>query len=399
MDLAIAIILALAALILKYMKIGDWFSPWMITLVIWSAIMFLVPLHAEILYPLSDQFYISLALWVPIICVSSILTYSLMPRASGKDVHLREMHLNKAIFTVLYVISMIITPLYLYQIMQIVTMFDTTDMLYNIRVYAVYGDNTFGFLNYSFVINQSLLVVAIWHYPKIPKWQLITIYLANVLSCFAIMEKGGVFYMVSTTLFVLFEKRIIKTRSIVITILVIIGLFFLMNSTRELQSEDVDSMTFVDFFAIYVVSPAVAFGKVAVDISDQVGSHTLEVIYLFLERFGMDIEVHNKLQVFVWVPLPTNVYTIFQPFYQDFGYVGVAFFALIYGFLSGLIYRHYRNGSGFCRCLYAYFVYALILQFYQENIFLSMVFVIQMMFFLYLMLQDKIKLSFKSSSL
>ena len=67
------------------------------------------------------------------------------------------------------------------------------------------------------------------------------------------------------------------------------------------------------------------------------------------------------------MPIPTNVYTIFQPFYRDFGYWGIAVFAAIYGIIMGMTYRYSKNGNSFFICLYTYFFSLIVLQFYQEK--------------------------------
>ena len=289
---------------------------------------------------------------------------------------------------------MVITPLYLYKIMQVVMMFDSSDMLNNIRMLAVYGDENYGFLNYSYVLNQVLLVVGLWRYPKVPLWQLITIIIASLMSAFAIMEKGMLFFLFAGVLFVLYEKRVIKMRSILISSAVLILVFFLFTTARSYR-EDADpneDLTFLDFFAIYVLSPAVAFEYVEEDLTPQLGSHTFQTIYMFLNRFGGDYEVNAKIQEFVWVPLPTNVYTVFQPFFEDFKYKGVALFAMFYGVFSGLAYRMARNGNSVGKCLYVYVVYVLALQFFQENVMMSIVNVIQFTFFTTLVCQQRIGL-------
>ena len=89
--------------------------------------------------------------------------------------------------------------------------------------------------------------------------------------------------------------------------------------------------------------------------------------------------------------MPTNVYTIFQPFFIDFGYRGIAFFAVVYGVVSGYLYRLFRNGNNTGTCLYTYGVYVLLMQFYQENVFMSMVFILQFIVFTLLFTQNKIR--------
>lgn len=373
----------------------SYFAPWSLTCFVWLAIvvMTVVQLQGNILYPVTSQFLICLSIWLPVFVVASVLTYMLLPFSSDSDTAcLQQTNLNTTIFRILWIISLVITPMYLYNIMKIVSQFDTADMLYNLRILAVHGDESYGFLNYSFVLNQALFLVAVWRYPRLPLWQLLSIYAVNVMSCFAIMEKGGFFLLVVTTMFVLFQRGVIRMRSIVIGLCVLIVVFFFINFMRAEQTTEntTKDMTFIDFFAMYVLSPPVAFCRLQQDISGQFGSHTFSTIYLFLNRFGGNFEVNTKLQEFVWVPIPTNVYTIFQPFYQDFGYFGIAIFALIYGVASGWVYRAFRSGNPFARSLYSYFVYVLILQFYQENIFLSLVFFTQLTFFIWLIHRVKV---------
>ncbi|MCD8290117.1 MAG: oligosaccharide repeat unit polymerase [Prevotella sp.] len=398
MEIAILIIFAIMLIAFRVYKIGDYFSPWFITVGIWFVMIFAMQFQGDLLYPLSEQFLVCVSLWVPVLCISSILTYYLLPGVKDENAAvMSDVPLSDKLFNIIYVVSMIITPMYLYQILKVVMMFDTTDMLYNIRILSIYGDENYGFLNYSYILNQVLLVIALWRYPHIPKWQIITIYLAILLSCFAIMEKGGLFFAFFTTIFVLFERGYIKLRSIIIWAFVIFILFFLFNFIREAQSDDKSdtTMTILEFVSMYILSPPVAFGMVDIDVSQQFGSHTFQTIYLFLQRFGYDVEVNTKLQDFVFVPISTNVYTVFQPFYQDFGYPGIPFFALVYGLISGWAYRQLRNGNGIGKCLYAYIAQVLVLQFYQENIMLSLVAVVQFVFFVVIMLQQKITFSFQ----
>lgn len=396
MDLALIIIMSILLVGFMLFKAGDLFAPWTLTTAVWLAIVVMFQFQGDLLYPLGPQFHTSLALWLPIFCIASLLTYYLLPAVSDPEEASRQLpETSGLIFTTLYVISMVITPLYLYKIMQVVMMFDTADMLNNLRLLAVFGDEQYGFLNYSYVINQVLIVVALWRYPKVPLWQLLTIVAASMMSAFAIMEKGILFFLFSALMYILYQKRVIRLRSIIFSTAMVVVIFFLINAAREVTSDDADSgdaMTFLDFFAIYVLSPPAAFERITEDISTQFGSHTFQTFYLFLNRFGGNYEVNTKLQEFVWVPLPTNVYTVFQPFFLDFGYRGVAFFALVYGLLAGWAYRYARNGSGFGKCVYTYAVYVLILQFYQENVMMSIVNVVQFLFFTWLITQQQFSL-------
>lgn len=377
----------------------DPFSPWVITLAVWIAIIVMFQFQKDLLYPLSDQFYICVTSWLIIFIGCSVATYYLMPSSGNTaETKAKDLDISMLAFNTMYVISMIITPLYLYEILQVVAMFDPADMLNNIRLLAVFGDESHGFLSYSYIMNQVLLVSGLWQYPKIPKWKLATIFAATFMSAFAIMEKGMLFFIILVTLFVMYQKKRIKLRTIGLSGAAVILLFFIINVLRSgsLASLENNDSTLLNFFAIYILSPSVAFGRVAQDITTQVGSHTFQVPYLLLNQWGFgNFEINIKTQDFVYVPLPTNVYTIFQPFFQDFSYRGVAFFAMLYGTVTGFLYRMYKNGNGICRCIYTYFVYVLVLQFFQENIFMNIVMVMQFALFTMLIQQQTLRLNMK----
>lgn len=222
----IFLLVALGIMMLAFRKtgLGDYFSPWMITCEIWFVMMFMTQFQGDLLYPMNNQFFYSLMLWVPIFCISSIITYSVLPARKGTDRngHLRAMSVNKTLFDIFFVIAVFITPMQLYMVMKLVSMFDSQNMLENIRLLAVYGDNDFGFLNYAHVINQVLFVIALWNYPKTKGWKVAVLVVTNLLSCFSMMEKSGIFFMILSSMFVLFKKKIIRVRTIVTVIFCIV---------------------------------------------------------------------------------------------------------------------------------------------------------------------------------
>ena len=375
--------------------ISGLFAPWSITILIWGLILGLYYLLDTSLNPITGQFYYCLILWITIFTFCSLATYHLVPSSGNVDNTNSSIPFSLSLFRFFFVLAIVMTPLYVYRILQIVMMFGTDDLMNNIRTLALYGEGQ-GVLGYSMVITQSLFVVALWAHPRVPTWQVITVGIACLLNSLAIMEKGSIFFVFVSTVFVLYEKGVIKLSSILVFSIILVGFFYLFNLGRAEEDSDYQKEeTFLDFFTMYVLSPPVAFCQLTREVIPQFGTNTFETIYLFLDRFGFEgIVVKEKLQEFAWVPIPTNVYTIFQPFYQDFGYKGVAFFAGIYGVVSGWLYRLFRNGNSIGSCLYTYAVYALVLQFYQENIFLSMVFVIQFTFFVVLMTQQKFRFQF-----
>lgn len=382
----------------REIQYGNAFSPWAITIGVWAAILTGLYIEADELYPLSRQFYICLALWLTIFCAFSFTTFNVLPRLP-QSVRTRMVTepFNKFVFNFFFAISVAITPLYLYSILKIVSQFGTEDMISNIRIFAVHGNESFGYLSLSYVLNQALLIMALWRYPRIPLWKLLIVYCMAFMNAFAIMEKGMLFYIIIVTLFVAYEKRLLRMRSIMLSLAAIVVLFFALNLSRAAEESYTEETTLVDFFVMYVLSPPVAFGKVAQDISLQPGSHTFEAVYKLLNKWGFgNFVVNEKLQDFVFVPISTNVYTIFQPFFEDFKYRGIAFFAMVYGILSGCMYRLYQNGNAVGKTIYTYLIYLLTLQFYQENLFLNLIQFSQFVFFVLLVHQCFVGFSYNS---
>lgn len=383
---------------------GDISAPWIITVAIWGLVVLCLQFcDPSLLKQPGEQFYISLGIWIPLFCLSSIMTYLLM-ESSGKKVSnisytLDQSELNHQLFNILLVVSIVITPLYVKKIMDVVLMFGTEDFMSSVRTYSVYGDAQLGLLNYSSVINKALMLVAVWGYPRIKLWQVSWTCIANLLNSLAIMEKGGILLVFFCIVFVLFMRKVISLRTIVLLSLLVIVLFYGFNLMRAEDDSDYQkNETLLGFFAMYVLSPPVAYCEVVREISPQFGGHTFSLIYVFLNRFGFGpYVIFERLQDFVYVPMPTNVYTIFQPFFLDFGQVGVGVFAVVYGVVSGITYRLMRNGNDFGKCMYLYTAYILVLQFFQENVFTVNLHVIQLTFFVYLCTQKRLSLSFNRS--
>lgn len=378
-------------------KIGDAFSPWSITTSVWTGILLLYQFYKSNLDLLSDQFYTCLIIWIPILIISSMLTYYAFPSASAPVDKRQDFMVNKSFLSFWLIISLVCTPIYLYNIYKLVSMFSPDDLFVNLRLIAneekSLGEE--GLLKYVSSINKALFIVCIWRIPHINKWQFVVVLLANILCAVAIMEKTFMFFLIFISFFVLYEKRYIKMRTVLFSCLGIIFFFYGVNVLRNTTDTN-EYKTMSEFLGTYILSPSVAFGKVQERLTDQFGTRSLTFLYSFLSKTGFGhYEIVPKLQEFVMVPIPTNVYTVFQPFFEDFGYKGIAFFSSIYGFFSGWLYRQCRNGVAIGSYLYTYIVFVLLLQFFQENLIISLSDMLQYTIIFMLILQQRIGLNIK----
>ena len=389
------------------LDLGGASSPWAITLVVWGSLMLAMNYRdPQLLNAPTWQFYTSLILWLTFFTITSFATYTLLPcrgksmaevkAAAASPIELKNV--SRMFFFFFFTLSLVITPLYIKKIIDVVVMFGTDDLFKNMRDLAVFGNDK-SFLNYAVVINETLMIVALWAYPHIKRWQLIVACAGCLLNSIAIMEKGGILLVLFSIIFILYQRNYIKIRTIAIIGICVILLSYGFNIMRLSEDEQNNSdYSLFSFIACYLLSPPVAYCTLTRELVPQFGGHTFPLIYLFMDRFGMGSYVFfDRLQEFVFVPVSTNVYTIFQPFFMDFGQFGVAVFAVIYGILTGWAYRMMRNGIAFGKCFYMYLAYALALQFFQEYIFTGNMHIIQLITFLFLCTQSSLKISFNKN--
>jgi oligosaccharide repeat unit polymerase len=280
--------------------------------------------------------------------------------------------------------------------LDIVTAFGSENLMQNIRMLAVEGEG-FGLLDQCFIINKVLFIIAVWKYPKVSIWQVLLIFFLLILNSIAIMDKGTLFFIVIVIVFVLYEKRKIKTAHLAIGGSIIVVLFFMLTVLRGGTDDEGNfnsQMDLLEFLAIYIFANPVAFSYLNQAVVPQFGANTFYLLYYYLDRYGFgDYIVVDIVQEFVQVPVSTNLYTIMQPFYVDFGEIGVAYFALIYGVFTGWCYAGYRKGNSAMKCLYTYMVMVLVLQFGQEQIFLLPIVFLKVCFLIYILTQRTLNLT------
>ena len=377
------------------------FSPWNITILHWIAILILIWIDGDLLYPLTERFWISLAIWGITLPLTAFITFNLLQKkksGTSETTASTSPNVNIKWFYFFLIVTLVFTPLCIKRIMDTVSMFAGENMMYNIRMLVVEGETGWGVLSYSFVINKALLICALWARKKVGIIPTIVVLMLMFMSAFALMDKGSILFIFLTLGYVLYEKGIISLRSIFLTGGALLGIFFLLTLLRnftdgqgEIKS---DELTFVDFFAMYVLSAPVAYGYMPPDIGLQFGSRSLTLLYLILGKLSGNFHVESLVQEFMEVPIPTNLYTIMQPFYLDFGQWGVFIFALLYGVGSGWCYSLYKSGNSWGCVAYTFHFYNLVTQYGSEHILLSPIISIQFLVILYLLTQNRIKITF-----
>jgi oligosaccharide repeat unit polymerase len=146
------------------------------------------------------------------------------------------------------------------------------------------------------------------------------------------------------------------------------GLVFLDKDTSSYEGGIAGIILF--FLVAYIVGPMAAFDYVLRHPQDYAGTsnHTFKFFLSVASTLHLVQWVPPPLyDVFVYVPYPTNVYTIYKFFYLDFGFYGMLAAITLIGFLQTLLYRKARTGSVLGLYFFSLTLYALIVSVFDDS--------------------------------
>lgn len=130
------------------------------------------------------------------------------------------------------------------------------------------------------------------------------------------------------------------------------------------------NIQFFQIFSIYFFGGLSAFSEWSNEFKEfSFGAETFRFFFAILNRIGFDVEVVGLVKEFTYVPFPTNVYTVFRPYYEDFGVLFVLISQFFLGLLGGYFFRKSKNRSERFSIFYGLFIYAMSMQFFQDAFF------------------------------
>ncbi len=369
------VLLALLVFNIKDIK-NQPFSPWNLTIIVWTTIAILYLLQTS-LYPLSDRFYLCCTMW--------LLSFYTMSKTQCRKNIKKENNdfrdsINPKILYAYYLLIIVGLPLYSSAYLNAIGGF-SIEALADIRDNAVNGDVALGYLFFIPALCKSVLLIELYLF-KPNRWKnLVFAITINIIPAIVILEKGYLAYIFISVMFFLKKKEYIKTSSLAY---LSIGFFVIMFVFNALRTMAVSDSKIQDFAALYCVSPSVAFCNLTTGQSAQWGEHTFRFFYAILHSLGLASNPVSNWYEPVFVPIRTNVFTIMEPYYYDFGALGVLIFGIIDGFFCGKIYNSFLKKKGIViTCIYAYITHILILQFFQEYFLVSLSVTIQITICIY----------------
>jgi len=368
------VLLGLAIVLLR--KPHDFLSPESLTIIGWSCVLILQIILGSLSYQPSDEFYMSLFVWLAVVLVICFVL-----RGKRGTVQRASVNANNGVLTAMFWLSVALAPLYVVALFQGAP----TDlvMLANwLRHNAQTAVEDLGTLAYLKVLVRCCLILELCRRGSLRVGRIAWLLMMNIAFGLGIMAKGELLSLGVALVAIAYFRNRLKPRVVALASPVVLVGAYLLNVLR--YNPEAEMYSFGSFLARYVVEPSAAFGRAPDGTAvDQFGANTFRFFYqLSNSVFGTDYVVADKLKVFVYVPDPVNVYTVLDPYYVDFGYVGVAFFAVITATFCAIVYRRAVAGSPFCQGVYSYLAYIVAFQFFQEELFQSLSVVIQYMFWL-----------------
>lgn len=356
-------------------RVKNVFSPYSITLLIWDFIFGLYLFWDNGLYRISGRFELAISIWIALFVLTSVALETYCPLFPQKD---DEGRFNNRLFNCLFIITIIIAPfVIIYTIRQAMNNGISDNIFFNLRFRPDDGSvGEVGILKYISPLTMVLLYVS--YNEEMKKWIRLTLLLLCLLFALMSFAKTTLFFTILPIFYILYTKGKLHIKYLLFALIFFLFIIVLVANLKSFDGTS-DS-TPSQILAVYLVSPMVAFDKFEMVLTTtEFGEYTFRFFYQLLSSFGFDVTAKDTVQPFVNVPYSTNVYTILYQYYLDFGYFGVAFFAVFDSLLFSIIYIK-SNKNRMYRVMYAYCVPIIYEQFFNELFFQTLSSFLQVFF-------------------
>ena len=254
---------------------------------------------------------------------------------------------------ILIAIIFIVLPFYIKASYQLFISSQIENFVVGLRKEVVYGDEDIGPWKYIGTLSYVTFGInLIGYYKKRNTLNLILVVFSLILSIgYAVLATGRVLYLILLAIYTGIAFIYNRNFSIkkFVKLVGIFMIFFIVMGTIYGKGGDTDS-TFkqniepaAQSTAIYLVS---SLNSLDYSLHDQFlitysGNYTLRFFLKIGQQLGIipQAKVAEVLQEFVFVPYPTNIYTIYYKYIKDFGKIFAWSMIFLYGLLHSFLYN------------------------------------------------------------
>jgi len=376
-----AIIITSISLLLSLRTSKNIFAPATLVSALWLLCVLAYNLYPHNLFPLKGQFYTGISIWVGIFTLSSLFTQSIFQKSNNTE------DPNLSFRNFYFFITLITFPYMLWYIYNLLSELGLLNNIF-INLRSVAQGNIKGLQegtskNYFAPLWLVAYIIELLHFKKKRIWILIFLLFVNISWAFLIMSKMAFLNIFVATIIVLFFKNKIKTKTILISLAALFVFFTYFQILRSNKVELKNSKHY-DLFTLYVLAGMPAFETIQPNSSEYFGQNSLRFFDAVAYKTGLtNRKPQNPILKFVVVNknknIYTNVYTTLYPYFKDFGFMGIFYFALFIGFFYGYIYKKALKKDNPMIVTYSILFTALFTQFMNETTFTTISFLIQIL--------------------
>ena len=354
----------------------DYFSPLSLHVVSWFFVFFIGLLVGNQFYPLTDHIFYCFMIWFCVLTFSFLLMYFSQLKMKKID-YKYELKYQKT-----YIILSIFACVILIGEIFYVGTGGPYDFFLNLRLSLFveeYEGVRYVFAPYFYLLMTPLFAISLLsNNTKVLSkitffWQIL--FIVATVGKLAILTTLIIYLVVKYSGF----KRKIKIYKVFLFLFLFLFLSFLLHSIRVAKGES--SIPLLEMIGIYVYSPLIAFGELSEN-NNFNGEYTFRFFYAVKYSLGLsEYEATKTILEYVYIPSPVNVYTVMQPFYQDFGTIGIFYGSLFYSLFYAILYFKAVREQGLYLILYSLLSASLILSFFAETLLTNMALNIYLIFF------------------
>lgn len=258
---------------------------------------------------------------------------------------------------------------------------DIDDFLIGLRTQLVYGDTDIGITKY--LVSLSFIVFGINSYSYLNNKNrtntILFLITFLVTLTYAILMTGRGFFLMMLSLFLGMSylhnkrfsfKKISRFFIFFIVLFITFGILYGKGGNEEnTLIENLKPAT--QATAVYLVSPVNALDY---DLHHQFqisysGNNSLRLFKKIGEQLNLapNAKVNALVQPFVFVPYPTNVYTLYSPYIRDFGKWYAWFMVAVFGFIHSWLFNKALSTKNFRYSLYySFLLFPLLISFFMD---------------------------------
>lgn len=335
------------------------FSPIVISTLIWLVVFTAGLFLEDRFYPIKERAFIAWLSWFMVANLIFFLLYPYNPKNSCINNKIRKIPID-------YSLPLLVLIIWLGYRIWVVGNSGPEDFFLNLRMSAL-NPQSLSSIG-SLVIRSYPLIFALFLFEHIYLHQE-NRHLRRLLWCYMLlyamanMSKLSILTPMLSWVIIQGILGRLKMFKIFAVALIALTLMIFLHHIRASPSSD---LSLADILSIYIYSPIIALGYMDIDESFPIGAYTLRFFYVIGNIVGIAPQPAGTIMPYVAVPELTNVYTVMQPFYYDFGLLGVLFEAMSYGlFFSFLYFLSVRKG-GFWLALFSGYSIVLVMQFFAD---------------------------------